>query len=222
MIFRDRHHAGEALVARLKKYHGDKNVVVIGLPRGGVVNAFEVARGLNLPLDIVYPRKIGAPFNPELAIGAITESGKGILNNDLVAQLGITDSYISHAIEYEKAVAQERLNNYRKKQPKIPLKNKTVIIVDDGLATGATMKAAIQSVKVEGADRIVVAVPVSPPDTFSEIQELVDEIIVLDTPPFFSAVGEFYEDFSQTEDEEVVDLLQQNRQQSFTTDETQI
>lgn len=211
MIFRDRHHAGQALVSRLTKYRRDKNTVVIGLPRGGVVTAFEVANGLNLPLDIVYPRKIGAPFNPELAIGAITESGEGILNDHLVAHLGVSDSYIARTIDQEKSVAQSRLKTYRKNRPKIPLEGKTVIIVDDGLATGATMKAAIQSVNAEGADRVVVAVPVSPPDTYYEIQSLVDEAIALDTPPFFSAVGEFYEDFSQTDDEEVIDLLQKNR-----------
>lgn len=211
MIFRDRHHAGEELVKSLKKYKDDPNAVVIGLPRGGVVNAYEAAKGLNLPLDIVYPRKIGAPFNPELAIGAITESGEGILNEPLVMQLGVSDNYIKRTIESEKAVAQKRLKMYRKDKPKIPLEGKTVIIVDDGLATGATMKAAIKSVQSEGADRIVIAVPVSPPDTLEEIKELVDEAISLDTPPFFAAVGEFYQDFSQTEDEEVIELLHKNR-----------
>lgn len=211
MIFRNRYHAGELLVPQLLKYKNDHNAVVIGLPRGGVVTAFEVAKGLHLPLDIIYPRKIGAPFNPELAIGAITETGEGLMNDRIIVQLGVTDGYIQRTIEKERQIAQQRLQMFRKNQPKIPLENKTVIIVDDGLATGSTMKAAIKSVKSEGASKIVVAVPVSPPDTYEEIKEGVDEAIALSTPPFFAAVGEFFEDFSQTEDREVVELLQRNR-----------
>lgn len=212
MIFRDRHHAGEALVPRLNKYKDDPNAVVIGLPRGGVVNAYEVAKGLNLPLDIIYPRKIGAPSNPEFAIGAITESGEGIFNELVVRQIGVPQTYIAATVEKEKNVAQKRLQMYRKGLPKISLQGKTVIIVDDGLATGSTMKAAIVSAKAEGAAKIVVAVPVSPPDTFQELQSEVDELVVLSTPANFSAVGQFYANFSQTEDSEVVDLLKKNRQ----------
>jgi len=211
MYFQDRHHAGQLLSAKLEKYKNDSNAVVIGLPRGGVVTAFEVASKLGKPLDIVYPRKIGAPFNPELAIGAITESGEGLLNKDIVKQLGISPDYIKRTIEREKQVAQQRLKNYRKDHEKISLKNKDVIIVDDGLATGATMKAAIKSAKAEGAAKIIVAVPVSPPDTFEEIKDMVDEIVVIMTPSNFSAVGQFYENFSQTEDQEVVELLGKNR-----------
>ncbi len=207
MIFTNRRDAGEKLVPELVKYRNDPNAVVIGLPRGGVVTAFEVARGLHLPLDVVCPRKVGAPFNPELAIGAITETGEGVFQHDLIAHLGISQKYIEEEVEKEKKVAQRRLALFRKNRPKVSLKGKTVIIVDDGLATGATMQAAIKSVKKEMAEKIVVAVPVSPPDIYEKIQEEVDEIVVLDTPALFAAVGQFYVDFAGTEDEEVVELL---------------
>lgn len=209
MIFADRREAGERLVPELDKYRNDPNAVVIGLPRGGVVTAFEVAKGLHLPLDVVCPRKVGAPFNPELAIGAITESGEGVFHHDLIARLGVSQRYIDQEVEKEKKVAQRRLALFRKNRPKINLQGKTVIIVDDGLATGATMLAAIKSVKKEKAEKIVVAVPVSPQDTYEKIQEEVDEIVVLGTPAYFAAVGQFYVNFAGTEDEEVVELLRQ-------------
>lgn len=211
MIFQDRRDAGKKLVPSLKKYAHQPDTVVIGLPRGGVVTAYEVAAGLHLPLDVIFPRKVGAPFNPELAIGAVTETGEGVFNESLIEGLRIPSEYIQETIQKEKKTAQERLNIYRKKCPKIPLEGKSVIIVDDGLATGATMKAAIQSIKAEGADRIIVAVPVAPQDTYQEIKELVDEIIVLHAPSYFMAVGQFYHTFDQTENDEVVALLQKSR-----------
>lgn len=207
MIFRDRQDGGKQLAQELLKYHHQPNVVVLGLPRGGVVTAFEVAKALSLPLDIVCPRKIGAPFNPELAIGAITETGEGVFHDNLISRLGISEKYIQQEVEKEKQQAQRRLTLFRKNRPKINLEGKTVILVDDGLATGATMEAAIKSVTAEGAAKIVVAVPVSPPDTYDKIQREVDEIVALSTPTFFEAVGQFYDDFSPTEDEEVVELL---------------
>lgn len=207
MIFRDRKDGGEQLAQELLKYRNLPEVVVLGLPRGGVVTAFEVAKALHLPLDIICPRKIGAPFNPELAIGAITETGEGVFHYDLISRLGVSERYIQQEVEKEKKQAQRRLTLFRKNRPKINLEGKTVILVDDGLATGATMQAAIKSAKAEGAAKVVVAIPVAPPDTYDKIQEMVDEIIALSTPSFFQAVGQFYEDFSQTEDEEVVELL---------------
>jgi putative phosphoribosyl transferase len=207
MIFKNREEAGKQLVSLLKHYENDPQAVVLGMPRGGVVTAYEVARGLQLPLDVVCPRKIGAPFNPELAIGAITETGEGIFDERLITHLNVSQDYINRTVANEKAQAQKRLTLYRKNLPKISLEGKTAILVDDGLATGSTMRAAIRSVRAEGADKITVAVPVSPPDTFRLIQEEVDEAICLSTPTFFQAVGQFYEDFSQVEDEEVIDLL---------------
>ncbi len=207
MIFRDRIDGGDQLAKVLEQYKNLENGLIIGLPRGGVPVAYQVSESLNLPLDIVCPRKIGAPHNPEFAIGAITETGEGIFNHHVIAQLGVSEEYIKNEVEAQKQEAQKRLNAYRKGRSVRELKGKTIIIVDDGLATGSTMKAAIQSIKAEGAKRIIVAVPVSPTDTATEIKSMVDEFICLCTPASFYAVGQFYENFSQTTDEEVIELL---------------
>lgn len=207
MYFKDRLEGGEKLVPKLSKYRNDPNALVIGLPRGGVVTAFAVAKGLNLPLDVVCPRKIGAPQNPELAIGAITETGEGIFDERIIHLLGVSNDYIRRTVEKEKLTAQKRLSLFRKNRPPLSVEGKTVILVDDGIATGATMKAAIKSAQAAGANAIVVAVPVAPPETADEIATLVDELVCLATPPLFEAVGQFYMDFSQTEDEQVVELL---------------
>lgn len=206
-MFKDRCDAGKKLVSHLSHYLNDPNAIVLGLPRGGVIVAYEVAKELHLPLDITCPRKIGAPSNPELAIGAITETGEGVFDEHLITYLSVSQNYILQAIEKEKKIAQQRLILYRKNRMKISLEGKTAILVDDGLATGSTMRAAIKSVRAQGAGKVVVAIPVSPPDTYDLIQNEADEIICLDTPFNFSAVGQFYENFSQTEDEEVVQTL---------------
>lgn len=208
MIFENRLQAGELLVPRLKKYENNPDAIVLGLPRGGVVTAFAVARGLHLPLDVICLRKLGAPFNPELAIGAVGPTGETFLNESLINYLGISEDYIEDVKQRECGVAKMRLNLYRKGKGALDLENKTVILIDDGLATGATMHAAIATVKAEGAGRIVVAVPVAPPDTIEEMRNEVDEVICLHAPLFFQAVGQFYQDFAQTEDSEVIDLLQ--------------
>lgn len=207
MIFKNREEAGRQLIPLLIKYQKQPDTVVIGLPRGGVVNAFEVAKGLSLPLDVVFPRKIGAPHNHELALGAVTETGEGFFNENLIRYLDVDAGYLDQEKQNESKVARKRLMLYRKVCPKINLEEKTVILVDDGLATGATMKAAIHAVKAEGAAAIVVAVPVAPPDTFEEIKEMVDEVVAIDTPLSFQAVGQFYDEFFPVEDETVMDLL---------------
>ncbi len=184
---------------------------MIGLLRGGVVTAFEIAQGLELPLDVVFPRKVGAPFNPELALGAVCESGQGVFNQDLISTANVSEKYLQQEIAKEVQIARERLETYRKFAQKMELKGKTVLIVDDGIATGATMKAAIQSVKKEGGKKIIVAVPVSPPDTIEEIKKQVDEVIFLHAPQWFQAVGQFYSEFLPIENEEVIDLLMKNR-----------
>lgn len=207
MIFKDRADAGQKLAVALKKYKNAENTLILALPRGGVVVGFEVAQALNLPLDIVVPRKIGAPGNPEFAIGAITESGEGIFDEATIAAYNISQDYINKTVAIEKAEATRRLKVYRSSRPPLNLVNKTVIIVDDGLATGLTMRAAIKTVKQCGGKKIVVAVPVTPPDTAEIIKKEVDEIIYLDAPLFFGAVGAFYEEFTQTTDEEVIELL---------------
>ena len=207
MLFKNRQHAGQLLVDVLRKYQSRDDTVVIGLARGGVVVAYEISQDLNLPLDIICARKIGAPSNHEFAIGAITETGESILDNGLIKRLHVTDSYLKSEIRKEKEEAARRLTIYKNGRPSLNLKDKMVILVDDGIATGATMKAAIQSTKAKYCKGIIVAVPVAPPDTLDEIRDSVDEVICLAAPIFFQAVGQFYENFSQTTDEEVIHLL---------------
>lgn len=211
MKFRDRREAGALLAKELERYGDREQIVIIGLPRGGVPIAYEVARSLGAPLDIVCPRKVGAPMNKEYAIGAITETGEGIFDQNAIAGLQISKDYIVEEVKRQQAEARHRLDVYRAGLPPRDLKGRTVVIVDDGLATGSTMKAAIQSVKAEGASEIIVAVPVAPRDTLEEIATMVDDVVCLYVPYEFHAVGEFYQDFRSTEDEEVVELMRHSR-----------
>lgn len=207
MYFLDRVDAGQKLAPSLETYRGNRDAIVLGLPRGGVVLAYEVAQNLSLPLDIVCPRKVGAPFNPELAIGATTETGDSYFDESIIRAYGISAEYIRKQTEAEKNESARRTKAYRPGRRPLSLEGKIAIIVDDGLATGATMKAAIKSVKSLHAKKIVIAVPVAPKSTVAEIEELADEVICLSTPIGFMAVGQFYEDFSATTDEEVIDLM---------------
>lgn len=207
MIFQNRVDAGEKLTKVLKKFKGQKDVVVLGLPRGGMVVADVVARELGLLLDLVVPRKIGAPGNPEFAIGAVAEDGEIVLNQEVVESLGVDEDYIERATEEEKKEAERRLRVYRGDRLKLDLAGKIAIIVDDGIATGLTMEAAIKSVKEKGTKKIIVAVPCAATDSFNRIKKEVDKIISLTISDFFGAVGAFYEEFGQTEDEEVVDIM---------------
>jgi putative phosphoribosyl transferase len=207
MIFYDRQDAGQKLAILLKKYKKAKDTIVVGLPRGGVITAFEVAKYLDLSLDVICPRKIGAPFNPELAIGAITHSGALYLNEDIVQQLGISRSYIEKESADQRRESERRMQLFRKNRPPLESKDKTIILVDDGLATGATMKAALFCMRALGAKKIVCAVPVGPRDSLFELQQLADEVFCLYTPDSFMAVGQFYTLFNQTTDDEVIELL---------------
>lgn len=209
MFFYDRNDAGKRLASALKSYGNNSNAIVVALPRGGVVVGYEVAKALNLPLEIVCPRKLGAPFNPELAIGAVTETGESILSEELMQELGISPDYLKQQIEQEKKKAQWRLQHYRQGKPPREFKGKIVLLVDDGLATGATMRAAIKTVKAEGAKKIVMAIPVAPPDTLRKLRSEVDETVCLEAPSSFYAVGQFYHSFDQVTDEEVVELFDQ-------------
>ncbi len=191
----------------LEKFKNAANTVIMALPRGGVVVGYEVAKKLNLPMDIVVPRKIGAPGNPEFAIGAITETGEGVFDEMTVGAYGITESYLQNEIEKEKVEAGRRLKLYRGSRSPFDLKNKTAIIVDDGLATGLTMRAAIKSVEKMGAAKIIVATPITSPEAAELIKKEVHEIIYLEAPAFFGAVGSFYEEFGQTTDDEVINLI---------------
>jgi predicted phosphoribosyltransferase len=209
--FTDRTDAGKRLAAALKR--ADKGAVVLAVPRGGVVVGFEVARALGIHLDVLITKKIGAPENPELAIGAVAEDGTTILDEELARRLRVSKEYISAEIERQKWEIKRRLVAYRGDVPYPRLENREVILVDDGVATGATLKASLKLLRKKGAKPITVAVPVGPPSTIEELQQEADRVVCLYTPEPFYAIGEFYEDFEQTSDEEVTKLLKLNRQE---------
>jgi putative phosphoribosyl transferase len=210
-FFVDRVDAGKRLASALKDF-SSKNGIVLAIPRGGVVVGYEIAKSLKLALDVIIPRKIGAPDNPELAIGAVAEDGTAILDDKLITYLGVSRDYIKEERDRQKQEITRRLKKYRQDGSYPNLKGLDVIVVDDGIATGSTMKAALASVKNRGAASITVAVPVGPPSTIEELNEMADRVVCLYTPEFFQAIGEFYKDFSQTEDKEVIELLSENKQ----------
>jgi predicted phosphoribosyltransferase len=209
--FANRVDAGKRLTSELENLLG-KKAIVLSIPRGGVVVGYEIAKALNLPLDVIIPRKIGAPGNPELAIGAMTEDGTIILDQNLVSYLGVSRDYIREESERQKNEIERRLKLYRGNEPYPKLQGKDVIIVDDGIATGSTMKAALASVKNRGARTVTVAVPVGPPSTIKELKNQADKVVCPYTPEYFQAIGQFYVDFEQTTDEEVIQLLKQSKQ----------
>ncbi len=210
MIFQNRKHAGLLLSEKLREYESNTDVLVLALPRGGVPVAFEIAKALKVPMDVFIVRKLGYPAQPELAMGAIRSGGVVVVNESIVSGLGIARDTIEMVRTEEEKELKRRELQYRKDKPLPSLENKVVILVDDGLATGATMKAAVKSVKLLKAGKVIVAVPVAPPDTFEDLKGIADEVICLETPWDFSAVGEWYRDFSQTTDEEVIKLLEES------------
>jgi putative phosphoribosyl transferase len=212
-FFSDRVDAGKRLASALKDFSG-KNGIVLSIPRGGVVVGFEIARALNLPLDVIIPRKIGAPENPELAIGAVAEDGTAILDNQLIKYLGVSKEYVEIETKRQKHEIGRRLKLYRQDSSYPNLKGLDVIVVDDGIATGSTMKAALASVKNRGASSVTVAVPVGPPSTIEELEKIADRVVCLYAPEYFQAIGEFYSDFSQTPDEQVIMLLKENKEET--------
>src|ERR1051325_7341643 len=205
--FANRAEAGQLLAGKLLDYAGRDDVIVLGLPRGGVPVAFEVAQRLRVPLDVFIVRKLGVPGFEELAVGAIASGGIRVLNEDVARALPNADEIIEAVTQREMIEVERREEKYRDGRPAPEISGRTVILIDDGLATGATMRAAVKALRQRGAARIVVAVPVGPPDTCHEIEEQADETICLSTPEFFQAVGQYYEDFSQTTDEDVRELL---------------
>lgn len=205
--FPNRADAGRLLAEKLENYVGRSDVVVLGLPRGGVPVAYEVAQRLGAPLDVFVVRKLGVPGFEELAAGAIASGGVRVLNEDVIRALPNADQLIESVTEKETVELERREQTYRDGRPAPELRNRVVILVDDGLATGATMRAAVAALRQRGVARIVVAAPVGAPETCRELEQEADETICAITPEFFQAVGQYYEDFSQTSDEEVRELL---------------
>ncbi|MGH9866640.1 MAG: phosphoribosyltransferase [Candidatus Polarisedimenticolia bacterium] len=206
-LFADRRDAGQQLAARLLAYAWRPDVVVVALPRGGVEVAYEVARALRAPLDVIVVRKLGVPGHPELAMGAIVSGGERVVNESVVRMLGIPPEVIDQASAREEAVLRHREALYRSGRPALSLEGKTVIVVDDGLATGSTMRAALQAIRRRHPARVVMAVPVAAPSTLEELAPLADDVECLATPEPFVAVGLWYGDFSPVSDDIVTDLL---------------
>jgi predicted phosphoribosyltransferase len=208
--FIDRTEAGKLLAAKLTRYAGHGETIVLALPRGGVPVAFEVARELGAPLDVFVVRKLGLPGQEELAMGAIATGGIRVLNREVVTYLAVPESIIDRVAWQEQRELERRERLYRGDRPALAVKGLTAILVDDGLATGSTMLAAITALKELAPGRIVVAVPVAPPTTLEELENEVDEVVCVLTPEPFDGVGRWYQDFSQTTDDEVRSLLERS------------
>lgn len=207
MIFANRTEAGQALAGRLRKYENRHDVIVLGAPRGGVPVAFEIAAVLQVPLDVFVLRKLGVPGREELAFGAIASGGVRILDRDIIEGFGLTGLDIERVTKAEGEEMQRRERAYRGGRPPLDLKGRTVILVDDGIATGSSVRAAIRALRQMEPARIVIAVPVAPRSTSNRLQSEADELVCLETPEPFYGVGQFYDDFSQVSDQEVKELL---------------
>lgn len=209
MSFRDRSEAGRELAAKLLHLR-DRDPVVLALPRGGVPVALEVARALAAPLDVVLVRKLGAPGQPELAMAAVVDGGQReiVRNEDIVSALGVDEDAIREAADRQVAEIERRRRLYVGGRPPVPVEGRTAIVVDDGIATGASMRAALRGVRRRRPAHLVLAVPVAPPQTVEELRREVDELVCLDAPPGFAAVGQFYDRFAQVEDDEVREMLE--------------
>ncbi|MFD5135008.1 phosphoribosyltransferase family protein [Streptomyces sp. NPDC058378] len=221
MLFTDRTDAGRQLAEALRHLER-RDPVVLGLPRGGVPVAYEVARALGAPLDVIVVRKLGVPYRPELGFGAIGEGGARVISDEIVRHAGVREKDLKAVERAEEAELLRRAQTYREGRPRLPLEGRTVVVVDDGVATGATARAACQVVRAQGASHVVLAVPVASPDVAARLREDVDEVVCLSTPQLFSAVGEWYRDFSQTSDEEVVSLLARASTGTATAEEVEV
>lgn len=210
-LFTDRRDAGRQLAAKLGHYRGRQDVIVLGLPRGGVPVAYEIARALRAPLDVFLVRKLGVPGHAELALGAIASGGVRVLNDDVIEWYGLTERTIEQVAAEEQEELSRRERAYRRDRAPLDLRGRTVVLVDDGLATGSTMKAAVKAVRTLAPARVVVAVPVGASDTCRDLEALADEVVCAHMPEPFSAVGLWYRDFAQTTDDEVRGLLEKGR-----------
>jgi putative phosphoribosyl transferase len=209
-MFADRRDAGLQLAKKLKHYKNCEGVLVLALPRGGAVIGLEIARAVGSPLDLLIVRKIGFPYQEELAVGAVSETGAVVLNQRIITDGGVTKKHIEDEIFLQKKEIDRRIRLYRGGRRLEKLAEKTVILVDDGVATGATMKAAISTLREEKIKRLVVAVPVSPRETADELSAMADEFICPHTPSDFTAVGNYYRNFTQVTDEEVSGILKES------------
>jgi putative phosphoribosyl transferase len=213
----DRRQAGKVLATRLEHFKGRQEVVVLVLPRGGVPVAHEVARALDAPLDVFLVRKLGVPGHRELAMGAIASGGVRVLNEDVVAMYGLPGTVIDAIARQEQAELERRERTYRDGRTPVELRGRIGLLIDDGLATGSTMKAAVEAVRAHRPARIVVAVPVGSAETCREFADVADEIVCARAPEYFAAVGQWYRDFSQTSDEEVRELLREHAEPATRT-----
>jgi putative phosphoribosyl transferase len=210
MIFVDRQEAGQTLAKQLSHYHQDKNTLVLGLPRGGVMVAEEVAQALQAPMDVILLRKLPYPPQPELAVGAVAEDGTTFINEEFRHAVEQQPGSLEPIVREQMEIIRNRAKRYRPHRHAHGWKGKTVILVDDGIATGATMKVAIRAARSGGANRVVVAVPVAAPSSIRELQTEADEVVCLDAPESFYAVGQAYENFEQVTDDEVCAILDRN------------
>lgn len=207
MIFQNRTQAGKQLAIKLSSYKAIKNLIILAIPRGGIIVGKKLSQALNCPLDVIVTKKIGAPGNPELAIGAVGAIGEPVIDEELAARVGADEKYIKNQISNLKSEIERREKVFRQGKPPLDLKDKTVILTDDGVATGATMEAAVEVVRQQNPKKIVVAVPVIARDSLVKIEAKADEVVYLDAPELFFAVGQFYKEFPQVEDREVKELL---------------
>lgn len=207
MTFQNRKQAGQLLAEKFKEHRRFKNLIVLAIPRGGVVTGKELAGVLGCPLEVIVTKKIGAPGNPELAVGAVGAVGEPVIDEELATRAGADENYLKNQISKIKIEIKRREKEFRGNKPPLNLKGKTAIVVDDGVATGATMAAAVEIIRQQEPKKIIVAVPVIAQDALGKISKLADEVIYLQAPRLFFAVGQFYRDFEQISDEEVVQLL---------------
>ncbi|AQQ70261.1 Putative phosphoribosyl transferase [Limihaloglobus sulfuriphilus] len=208
VVFSDRRQAAHMLAEHIAGACGKEKPLILGIPRGGMVIAADIAAEVGGDLDIILTRKLGAPNNPELAIGAITETAETVLNDELICYLNVSSAYIENEKTSQKNLIAQRSSRYRGIYPKQPIKDRIVVLTDDGVATGATMRAAIWAAKAESPSKIILAIPVAPPDTAASLSREVDRTICISAPSNFGAVGMFYRDFNQVSDETVIRILE--------------